>query len=768
MQQRATARHRARSVSIGLLASSCIMLAAGSAVAAPRYEATITRTKFGMPHITARDFGGLGFGAAYAEAQDNFCLMAETYLNVSGERSKYYGADGTVAVGLFPVKNVDSDVFYHVVLDSRELEAAFAKSSPDARQMVNGWVEGYNRFLKDHHGELPAACANQPWVRPITRTDALRSMNAFSMFASTASLGGQIANAAPPTARGPAPTPKLTDLGLPGGTGLGSNGWAFGGDATSNGRGLVLANPHMPWAGPNRFYQKQLTIPGKFSVAGAGVTNHPFIGIGFNKDVAWTHTVDSAAHMMLFKLTLDPADPTSYMVDGRPEKMKRRELRLENRDGAPITRTVYSTRYGPMVSLANSPYAWTSQTAYAVRDANRANVRSTDTYLTMARARNVRELRAGLAKYLGAPFLTTMAADRDGDAMYADIAPAPNYNAARFRACGGAVSPPIPGQLQRLYTVDGSRSACNWRAAPGTAVPGLLPADQMATIYRRDFVQNSNDSYRWTNPAGGILELGPMMGVDPELAVSLRTRSALQEIAGVLKTNKFDIDLARAKMFENKSFGAQLALPGLLELCKRPAAPHDACAALAQWDGRMNLDSRGAILFQLFWAGVFRRTDIWRTPFDRGDIVNTPRDLIIEGATGDALLAALQTAAGTLKSTGLALNVPLGEAMYAAKDNERIPISGAFSGDVLNVTVARPTKGGFPVFHGASWVHSVTFDEKGPVAMGTLTYSISTDPNSPHFADQTREFSRKKLQPIPFSEAEIARDRIGEPLTIRQ
>jgi acyl-homoserine-lactone acylase len=69
-----------------------------------------------------------------------------------------------------------------------------------------------------------------------------------------------------------------------------------------------------------------LTIPGKLDVMGAGLIVTPLVGIGFNKDVAWTHTVTTARHNTIFQLKLDPADPTAYMVDGRSEPMQRRTL----------------------------------------------------------------------------------------------------------------------------------------------------------------------------------------------------------------------------------------------------------------------------------------------------------------------------------------------------------------------------------------------------------------------------------------------------------
>src|SRR5215213_6837209 len=57
----------------------------------PALKATIRRDSHGIPHIEAADFAGLGFGYGYAFAQDNICTMAETYVTVRAERSRYSG-----------------------------------------------------------------------------------------------------------------------------------------------------------------------------------------------------------------------------------------------------------------------------------------------------------------------------------------------------------------------------------------------------------------------------------------------------------------------------------------------------------------------------------------------------------------------------------------------------------------------------------------------------------------------------------------------------
>ena len=73
------------------------LLAAAPAVAQTPggLDATIRRTAHGIPHIEAKDYAGLGYGYGYAFAQDNLCTIAEQYVTVRGERSRYFGPDAT-------------------------------------------------------------------------------------------------------------------------------------------------------------------------------------------------------------------------------------------------------------------------------------------------------------------------------------------------------------------------------------------------------------------------------------------------------------------------------------------------------------------------------------------------------------------------------------------------------------------------------------------------------------------------------------------------
>jgi len=55
-----------------------------------------------------------------------------------------------------------------------------------------------------------------------------------------------------------------------------------------------------------------------------------------------------------------------------------------------------------------------------------------------------------------------------------------------------------------------------------------------------------------------------------------------------------------------------------------------------------------------------------------------------------------------------------------------------------------------------------------PVAQGMLTYSQSTDPASPWYADQTLVYSRKEWPKLPFTQERIKADPQYRTITLRE
>lgn len=742
---------------------------ASEALAGKRYAATITRTTYGIPHIEARDWRGVGYGVAYAYAEDNLCLLAEEFATVAGERSRFWGPEAKAVLGFEEVDNLSSDVFFRAVIDLPSLrKGAETALTPRARDLMAGYVAGYNRFLRDAGADgIPAECRGKGWVRPITSDDMLRLNEKQMLLASSLNLAAAIANAAPPGS----PAPKVAiNMPDPKELGIGSNGWAFGSEVTADGRGMVIGNPHFPWKGPARFWQMHVKGPGGYEVMGVGLAGTPMPTLGFNKDVAWTHTVTEARHFTLYQLALDPADATRYMVDGKSEAMTPQTVTVPMPDGQPaVTRTLYSTRWGPVFVVPARGITWSAQSAFAVKDANRGNQRGVETWLRIGEARNVFDIKEAVSETLGIPWVNTIAADRDGGALHADVTAVPNVSAAKAKAC----ATPISGLFAEFaILLDGSKAGCDWDVAEGTPEPGLMPALDQAVTFTNTYLTNSNDSYWISNPAMPHRQLSPILG-KYATARSLRTRSNFIETAALIAGGKIDHARAQAHAFANKSLAAEMTLDEIKVLCITTqglaAAAERGCAALADWDRRFEATSRGAALFRAFWPKAARLPGLWQVPFDPADPVNTPRALAIDGPKGEKLVAALAEAVAELDTAGIALDAPWGEVQRVMAGNDAIPIHGGPGTlGILNMQESLPVPGGLTPRHGTSYIQIVSFDETGPVADAILSYSQSTNPASPHAYDQTRAYAEKQWHRLPFSAKAIAAETIGKPKHIAE
>ena len=116
-------------------------------------------------------------------------------------------------------------------------------------------------------------------------------------------------------------------------------------------------------------------------------------------------------------------------------------------------------------------------------------------------ARNVGELRAAMGNQ-GMPWVNTIAADREGNALYADLSVVPDVlgrHAEALRALAAwrrAAQRRRPGGARRLAL--GLRLAPRRRPPP---CPASTPPERMPVVVTPDWVQNSNDSFWLTQPA---------------------------------------------------------------------------------------------------------------------------------------------------------------------------------------------------------------------------------------------------------------------------
>lgn len=751
----------------------------------------VVRTEFGIPHVTADSFYGLGLGYGYAYSQDNYCVLMKEVVRANGRSALLLGDDG----------DLSEDFVYRFYNTDDYIQNEFIPSAPEELQdLVEGYAEGMNRYLAETGvggmPEGPEGCRNAAWVREVTATDLAKVYRKLILRASTGPLAPAIIIAEPPNQSTAAvETPGLqsfevsaTDLGLPPPTMMGSNAYAIGRDASKTGRGLLLGNPHFPWAGAERFYVAHLEIPGVYEAMGASLHGVPVINIGFNENVAWSHTVSTARRFGFFELQILEDDPMRYRYDGEIREITAHpvsaEITLEDGTVETRTETIWMSHFGPIVDIGaiNAIVGgWPTAfgTVLAVGDANLYNTQALPQWLEIGKSKNIAEIRSALG-LLGVPWVNTIAADRDGTAFYADIGAIPHMLPEQVERCANT---PLTEVLTAagFPSLDGSRSECEWGQDPG-APDGIFGPGNLPSLENTTYVANSNDSYWLSNPHQLLEGFSPVIGQE-RVQQSFRTRLAFvqteERIAGTdgLGAPGFDIGLLQEMLYGNRNIGADMILSDVLDLCRNvddwsvysanPAEASEACDVLGAWDGRYDVTSVGPHIWEEFWGRVDDVPNVWAVPFDANDPVYTPREMNVgdETVVNDVLTALGEAVDELVGDRGLPMNRAWGDVQYRVDGNDRIPIHGGSGASMFSVISSSyvDDQGRGRIRAGNSYVQTVTWDESScPDAFAVLTYSQSTNPASPHYADMTRVYSAEEWVDMPFCDDDIEDQKISE------
>ncbi len=796
-----------------------------------KYDVQLTRTGLGVPHINAKDFGSMGYGLGYAFAEDNLCVFLDDLVTIRGERSRYFGPDGTYKIEANDsvADNVSSDFFWKSILTDSVWQKTRDKTLPDYQNVVAGYVDGFNRYISElKSGAYPGrhqACANGQWLQPITAADMYRRFVRLSVLASSSVFVKEIGNAQPPGAlplvgQAPVtpagrhgvsskpPTPLMMAKALKSGPNplaslqthdqFGSNMYGFGSKGTESGQSMIYGNPHFPWKGTERLYLSHMTIPGKIDIMGVGLYGVPAVLIGFNQNVAWSHTVSTAYRFTFYQLQVNPQNPTQYKYEGKYRDMTKVPLSIQvkNPDGSlkTMTRTLYKSHFGPMITLSASGVpvlGWNNAIAYTMRDANLENDRLINQFARWNQAANLTDFIKIHKEVLGVPWVNTVASGPGQPAYYGDITVVPNVPDSKVKACQSQPIATVLSQIAPgLPVLDGSKASCEWGNDPDAPAPGIFGASHLPTLIRDDYVHNCNDSYWLTNPAQPVTGYARIIG-DEKTPRSLRTRQCIlqaeRRLAGTdgLPGNKFNMSNLQQIALSSQILSADLArdtvvntickLPALINSQGSPVQTQAACDVLKNWDRRANLNSVGAHVWREFWqrastnpgglpiAPPSQLPVLWTTTFNANEPYTTPRDL---NPVNPSIYLAFADAITAINAAGIPMNQSFDKVQSSGVHiNSRIPIFGGTDNEGAFTVVSTPplSKDGYKVEFGNSYIQTVTWtqgDNPRPIAEAMLTYSLSTDPASPYYDNYTKVYSQKQWQRLPFETSEIVQQKV--------
>lgn len=215
--------------------------------------------------------------------------------------------------------------------------------------------------------------------------------------------------------------------------------------------------------------------------------------------------------------------------------------------------------------------------------------------------------------------MNTVASDRHGGTFFAQAQVVPRITDELAGRCStplGRTLYPATG----LAVLDGSRADCALGRDPDAVQPGIMGPARWPVLRDTPYAVNANDS-AWISHADRPLTGYERVFGDTGTERSLRTRGAVEDVAAMAGRGGLTVADLQRQQFANRVPAADLTADEVVRAC--PAVlPDDAqaCGALARWDRRMDVGSRGALLFDRFWRKLEEETapaERWRCPSPR-------------------------------------------------------------------------------------------------------------------------------------------------------
>jgi penicillin amidase len=591
----------------------CSALAAGPGTGAEGPEALPRVTVPGLAREVRVVRDDHAMPAIYAESYDD-ALVAQGYLMAEDRMFQLdlirHLASGRLAE-LAGRGSLPSDVLFRTVGVRRIASELEAKLSPDARRTLEAFSRGIDAYI----ATTPAAllpieylflCATpERWTLLDTCTvlvyinwnfsanlaeevltqrlvDRLGPQLASELFPAYSDLGPGLTSPGRPEVprRGPRIPPTVTGLGddpllasiaapLTNARLGGSNCWVVAGWKSASGTATLASDPH---GGGNMipvpFYPQTLVFPGQ-RITGITIVGLPGVLIGRNDWLAWGVTNNNADQQDLFIETLDPQDHERYLENGRSVPFVKRLEPVRISTGCGIFETemiaIRETPRGPVVTQIGPDSHEALTLSWYIRDLLDGNL-GLDQMIT---TRTPQEFLAALARWPG----TTQ-----------------NVHIAHET---GWVGWHIMGHVPRRRLHDGLYP---------------VPARLAEKIWDRHTVIPFAEMPHLHNPAQGWTASANHWGYPPSDPVIATSNSAPYRVLRIKERldapGTLSVADHRALQLDTTSLLARRVLPMLLaDLAPDPdPAVRDLAAWLATWDGRAEIDSVGATL----WNALYR------------------------------------------------------------------------------------------------------------------------------------------------------------------
>lgn len=681
---------------------------------------TITRDRWGIPHVYGPTDADAVFGMMYAQGEDDFNRVEMNFLTAMGRTAEAEGE------GKFY-----QDLRMRLFIDPEVMKAEYAASPDWLKALMDAWAGGLNYFLHTHPDVQPKVLTRfEPWM---------------ALTFSEGSIGGDIerVNLSQLEAfYGGAPLDMLAarDSAFPSEP-TGSNGFAIAPSNSASGHALLLINPHTSF-----YFRAEMHVRSDegLNAYGAVTWGQFFIYQGFNENAGWMHTSSGADTIDWYNETIVRKEGGIYYKYGEEERrLEETELTLAYKTDLGMTErtvTVYHSHHGPII--AGEGNTWQS-----IRLMNEPRKALMQSYL-----------RTKSTDYTS--FLETMRfhTNSSNNTVFADS----TGNIAYFH---GNHIPVRDTSFDWSKPVDGSNPATEWgRLHTVEETVGVLNPPT-------GWLQNTNNT-----PYSVIGEASPKEeDFPPYMATFPENYRGINAVRVLKDKRDFTLDNLIAAAYDPYLAAFDVLLPPLLadyDVLPETDPMRANLAAqidmLRGWDRNTGADSMPTTL-AVFWAN-----DLWQTAFS--DEVRVA-DYRARGITRDAYIAetadrigleALSRASEKLSADFGSWQMPWGEvnrfqrispAIVHPHDDDApsTPVGFASARWGSLAAYGQRTFNGTKKIYGTrgnSFVAVVEFGDRVR-AKAVTAGGQSGDPASPHFDDQIELYARGEFRPVYFYPEDI-------------
>jgi acyl-homoserine-lactone acylase len=693
---------------------------------------TIIRDKFGVPHIYGKSDADAVFGLLYAQSEDDFPRLERNYIWALGRLAEIEGE-----AALY------SDLRARLYMTEIEARERYVSAPGWLKALCIAFADGVNFYLRTHPQVTPALITHfEPWM---------------PLYFFEGSIGGDIeqiplagikafygarttGNAGYPPEQVNASAPRLTyRAAIDDDEPRGSNGIAIAGALTDSGSPLLLINPHTSF-----YFRGEVHVVSEegLNVYGAVTWGQFFVYQGFNEHTGWMHTSTYADFIDEFvEEIVEREGRLFYRYGDRLRPVSVSDVTLKFRDGEKLSERsfpMYHTHHGPITHELDGRWV-----------ATRINWDP----VNALRQSFLRTRQSNYEEFLEVMRIRT---NSSNNTVYADS----SGNIAYFH---GNFIPRRDARFDFSEPVDGSDPTTDWQAPH--------PVEETITLLNpaNGWIQNCNstpftaaDNYS-PDPDNYPAYMAP----DPENFRAVHAVRLLRDIA-TGQAGKLSIDELIALAYHPQLPAFEVLIPGLLHAWdsagQKPTELATALTLLRDWDYSVSADSVAMTLAHFYGLQVREKG---------GAPTGASRKEIIEYFASEAppvqQLSLFAEALSTLSDNFGSWDIAWGEVnRYQRLDGEIAPhfddaqpslavgmASGRWGALASYGSRAWPGTQKLYGTSGNSFVAVVEFGERVR-AKTLLAGGQSGDPDSPHFADQTRAYIDHQFKEAAFYRKDVS------------